>query len=88
MRSMERNTENLGYMRFSAALTVFRLFVTAGGATVTVPIEISGVGDTVDFSYIMDFTKYQDLGTTEIFLSIETTSGTQLALDNFSVYGI
>ena len=72
----------------NAALTVFRLFVTAGGATVTVPIEISGVGDTVDFSYIMDFTQYQDLGTTEIFLSIETTSGTQLALDNFSVYGI
>ena len=72
----------------SAALNVFKLFVTVGETTVTVPVEVSAVGATADFSYIMDFTQYQDLGTTEIFLSIETSSETQISLDNFYLYEV
>ena len=72
----------------SAALNVFKLFVTVGETTVTVPVEVSAVGATADFSYIMDFTQYQELGTTEIFLSIETSSETQISLDNFYLYEV
>ena len=72
----------------NAALNVFKLYVTVGETTVTVPVEVSAVGATADFSYIMDFTQYQDLGTTEIFLSIETSSETQISLDNFYLYEV
>ena len=72
----------------NAALNVFKLYVTVGETTVTVPVEVSAVGATADFSYIMDFTKYDSLEKTEIFLSIETSSETQISLDNFYLYEV
>lgn len=48
----------------------------------------SAVGETIDYKCVIDLTSYETIESCRPFISVETTSTTQLAIDDFVLYEI
>ena len=91
-------TGNVYRLQFSAKLVShnadisgnFNVFIRYKDAQDTtkdiiVPVNFTAVGDTVQFSYVLDLTGIE-FSEMQVWLSAMTTSGTQISLDNFALY--
>ena len=52
---------------------------------IIVPVNFTAVGETVEFSTVLDLTSIE-FSEIKVWLSAMTTSGTQISLDNFALY--